>query len=136
MAVDLGAAIRELIDQADTGQYFGGRIYPQFRTQGAPLPACVYAVAGGQGFGTFDGSTTLANRRYVVSSIAKDYADANQGADIIRQALDGFQGSSLGVVIRSILFRSANDEYDAPIDGAARGAAYIHHDYDVFYVQS
>ena len=55
----MGAALRDLIVAEDTGNVFGGRIYPQYRAQLDTVPAAMYSVTSGRGFGTFDAADTI-----------------------------------------------------------------------------
>ena len=135
MAVDVGAALRDLILAEDTGGFFGGRIYPQYRAQLDTVPAVIYSVSSGRGLGTFEDPVDLALRRFTYTVVADDYADGETGVDLIRFALDHYKGTTRGVTFQGVFFATPNEDYVPPVDAADRGWHLVHHDYEVWYVQ-
>ena len=86
-----------------------GRIYPYKLPQGVALPACTYMKVSAPRDHTQQGPSGLVSARIQVSSWGNAYDDAKTLSDAVRQALDGYMGTTDGVYIGGVQLVNETD---------------------------
>lgn len=90
-----------------------GRIYGHNLPRGATLPAVTYMKVSGPRDQTMQGPSGLVSARFQVSSWGTSYGAAKTLSDDVRQALDGYMGTTDGVSIGGIELVNETDQYEA-----------------------
>jgi len=95
----------------------GQRIYPGKAPQDATIPYLVYQRISTTRFSTFSGASLIPESRMQIDIIASSQANAESIASAVRTSLDGYTGTSAGVVVLS---STVEDEADGneTIDGS------------------
>ncbi|HEY8766046.1 MAG TPA: DUF3168 domain-containing protein [Dehalococcoidia bacterium] len=97
-------AIRSLVLSAASG-----RAYPYKLPQGVTLPACTYYKVSAPRDHTQQGPSGLVSARIQVSSWGTTYDAAKTLSDAVRQALDGYMGTTDGVYIGGVQLVNETD---------------------------
>lgn len=93
-------------------QLVGDRIYPIQMNQGKGLPAITYQQISGPREHNVSGPIGWVQSRYQVTAWATTYPEAVDLATAIRVAVDGFSGTSAGLVIDHIFVEDEGDISD------------------------
>jgi hypothetical protein len=110
MAVE--KAIRSiLIDDGDVGALVGDRVFPIVRRDGSALPAIVYQQISGVRDQMLSGPSGFVEARFQINCWAETYEGADELAEAVRGALDGYNGTKESVVIQCVHLL---DEGDMP----------------------
>ena len=105
-------AIRSiLIDDGDVGALVGDRIFPIVRRENSALPAIVYQQISGVRDQMFSGPSGFVEARFQINCWAETYEGADELAEAVRGALNGYNGTKESVVIQCIHLL---DEGDMP----------------------
>lgn len=91
----------------------GGRVYAHNLARGVTLPAVTYMKVSGPRDQTMQGPSGLVSARIQVSSWAASYGAAKTLSDSVRQALDGYMGTTDGVRIGGIELVNETDQYES-----------------------
>ena len=109
------------------------RIYPQIAPASASFPFAVYRRTGADRQGTFTGVVGTPLVTLSLDMYALTYESCRGFADSVRQALDGWNGTSYGVDIRRISLLSESDEL-VTLDGGELPQAYqVTQDYQILW---
>lgn len=96
----------------------GTRIYPNVLPQGSTLPALVYSKVSGARIQHLQGPAGRARSRVTIVCWGTTYAAAKGLADVVRRALDGYQGiissggSPVETMQTTILIANEIDDFD------------------------
>lgn len=114
--------------------YFCGmRIYPQIAPASAPFPFMVYRRTAAERQATFTGVVGTPIVTLSLDMYALTYETCRGLADSVRQALDGWNGTSYGVDVRRVSLVSEVDEL-ATIDSSELPQAYqVTQDYQILW---
>ena len=115
---DIGTAVRALL-AADSGvsALVSTRIYAGPLPQNATLPAILYTTIDGVRDGPFDGPNGFVQSRLQVDCLGSavdqgGILEAKAVLKAVRQALNGYSGTTDGVSIRSVHMDSERDLYE------------------------
>ena len=89
----------------------GTSIYPEVLSPDATLPALVYQQISGVRDHVTAGPSGLASPRFQLTCWAATYQRAAELAEAVRQTLDGYSGTVVGIIIQAIHLL---DESDMP----------------------
>ncbi len=106
------------------------RIRPMRRNQGGSLPAVVYHQVGGHRENVTQGTSTTASSRFRVHCVADDYDEAHSLADVVEDALSGWNDASSGVWH---LDMGPFDGPDEPLEGQDAAEFAVVMDYLVWH---
>lgn len=134
MADDIGAAVRAILlaDEA-VAALVDKRIYGDALRQGIPLPAIVVKVSEDTPVHHQGGRSALAEAIVTVEFYAGKRTDANAGGKACRLALDRYQGTSEGTVIRQLISGERDELYDLPEADEGYGRFIDEREYRAFY---
>lgn len=122
MAVE--KAIRSiLIDDSTVKNLVADRVYPVVRREGSSLPALVYQQISGVRDHIFAGPSGFVEARFQINCWAETYEGADELADAVRVAVDGYNGTKESVVIQCI---HLIDEGDMPVLSADNESLSFH----------
>ncbi len=88
------------------------RIYPLQAPQGETAPYVVWQRIGGRRIGHLAGASGVALATFQVACYATTFLAARAVADQVRYALNGFNGTQTGQVVRVISIVTDRDEID------------------------
>jgi hypothetical protein len=91
----------------------GDRIFPVVVRQDTALPALTYARLGSERTYVLAGAAHWTTVQIGVTAWAPEYAQARALADAVRQALDGYTGTT-GIEVASV--QDGADEYESTLD--------------------
>jgi len=135
MADEIEKAIRSvLVADTDVNDLVSGRIYPYMRQQGQDFPAIVYTLDSTEPAHGLGGSLSLTRASLAVEQWADVYSDAKELANKVKDALDGYTGTSEGVVIKSCYHDNDSGNVDISPIGMDRGMSSIDSEYVIWYV--
>ncbi len=97
------------------------RIDPLLVPQSDVMPAVTYKQLPSRRDDTLGGPTGLVQSQWEFSCWGSTYASARAVADALRQAISGFDGTVLGVVIQAIM--APSDEHDVSANPAGKNVA-------------
>jgi len=100
-----------LMNDAAVHNLVADRIFPIVRREGSALPAITYQQISGVRDHVFEGPSGFVESRFQINCWASTYEQADTLADAVRSVLDGYDGTSEGVVIKCI---HLIDEGDMP----------------------
>lgn len=117
---DVGNGLRTfLLTRPPVESAVGLRISPEPIEQGTRLPAISYFVIDSESGEDLQGAVGVAHTRIQIDVYAAKRIQANQIADEIRKAIQGFRGRMGGVFVHGVSAGSAaRDSTDAPTDGS------------------
>jgi hypothetical protein len=117
-------AIRSiLIDDSAVKNLVSTRVYPIVRREGSSLPAIVYQQITGARDHVMSGPSGFVSSRFQINCWADTYAGADELADAVRIAFDGYDGTKENVVIQCI---HVIDEGDMPVISPDNEALNFH----------
>ena len=96
-------------------------------------PNLVYQTLGTARVYSNDGPAGLARATLQVSCYADDYKSAKQLAKAVRDALNGFAGTSAGIVVQSCLLDDERDAPQPPSSGQTFGLSGVVQVFNVAY---
>ena len=99
----------------------GTRIDPLLVPQGVAMPAVSYEQLPSRRDDTLGGPTGLVQSQWEFTCWSDLYSQARAVADALRQAVAGFSGTVVGVVIQAIM--APSDEHDVPANPAGKNVA-------------
>jgi hypothetical protein len=104
-------------DAGVTAMVPAARIYPSILDEGQPLPAVVFFLVSTVDMQTIDSAAyQLRRSRVQVNALAQDYAQAQQLARAIGDALSFQRGSIAGVTVASIVREWVHaDDFDTDL---------------------
>jgi hypothetical protein len=117
------ALFKLLQDDAAVGALIADRIYPIWVPQGRAMPAVTYNQLAGGRDQMLSGPSGFVSAVFEFSCWAESYGQTRSVADAVRQALDGFDGTSDTIVIQSVQLQDEND-IPAAEDGIDRLRRY------------
>ena len=128
------AAIRSvLVADASVDALVDGRIYPWMRQQGSVFPAIVYELDDTEPSEGLGGHLDLTRVTITINSIAETYSAAKELASDVRAAMNGYTGTSEGVVIKSVIHDNDTGIVEDSEIGNSRGVSTIVSEYIIWY---
>lgn len=103
------AVVNYLKSNAEVSAVLGGRIYPLEIPKNLKEQPFAFVVASVQRRHTKDGPTGAAQATVQISVWSSRVLDAEEGANVIRKAIDGFRGEMEGLVIRNVRSETESD---------------------------
>lgn len=97
------------------------RIDPILVPQSDAMPAVTFKQLPSSRDDTLGGPTGLVRSQWEFTCWGAAYADARAVADALRQAISGYDGTVLGVVIQAVM--APSDEHDVPANPAGKNVA-------------
>ena len=135
MADEIEKAIRSvLVASAPVNDLVSGRIYPYMRQQGQGFPAIVYSLDSTEPAHGLVGSLSLTRATLSIEQWADVYGDAKTLANKVKDALDGYTGTSESVVIKSCYHDNDSGNVDISPIGMDRGMSSIDSEYIIWYI--
>ena len=111
--MDIGKAIYYILrNTAGVSNYVSARIFPQKVPYSETMPAITYFIIDTNPNNTKNGVSTYDYIRCQITSFGTTYAQAQDLATEIRNALDYKSGTFEGVEIDKCFFEDANDVFD------------------------
>jgi len=101
-----------LSNDSDVNTAVSGSIFPITAPQTTALPFIVYRTISNDAIDDKDGVSGFEYRHVQLDIFAEDYADADDIAEKVRAALDGFEGTNSGVNVGYIRLDDQGDAYD------------------------
>lgn len=104
------------------------RIYPGKAPQKVTTPYVVYSKISSPRDHTHDGASGLCKSRIQVAIFSEDYLEVKQVVDSVREALDGYKGTSEGVRIDSCLLINEQDLPEPTMEQVSLDFQIIHNE--------
>ncbi len=127
------ASITDLVGSGDNA-----RIFDEYQKQDAALPHIVFEVFEGFSTEHLGGITGIAENRIQISCFGVTQLAANDLADLVRRALQGFRGTIDGQKINGITSASGFEHgHDRPkVTGSTNYRFWTSRDFNVAYTES
>lgn len=106
------AIVKVLSDSTTVGAQAGDRIYPSVIPQGGTVPAVTYQLISDPHIRALDGVDVLVPARFQINCWAATYIAACNLDTVVREVLDDFSGTILGVVIHIINLDDSDDLFE------------------------
>jgi hypothetical protein len=119
MALTMEGALIDLIkSDGPIAAVVSGRVYPLKRPQGSAYPVIISTRISGQPLYADDGEVGLQNARMQIDSIAENYTDAKDLAQLVRALLTAFSGVHAGIDFSYIMLDEERDLQEGGSDAA------------------
>lgn len=114
-AENIEEAIHDILVADATVQDLTTRCYPSTLPQDPTYPLILYMRVYGARENALEGPVGMANPHFQIEAWAKTYAAAKALAKAVRNALNGYRGTSGLVRIGSFLIQSERDVYEPAV---------------------
>lgn len=118
--------LRSRLDSATTAG-----IHPILAPQNAAFPLVVYRRTGTRRDRGLRGNVGAPVATFSVSIVAESYTQVKDISDSIRNSVDNFTGSSMGVTIDNTALVSESDNMERPYEGQAKPLYRVDQVYEV-----
>ena len=114
-ATNIEEAIHDILIADSAVQALTTRCYPSTLPQDPAYPLILYMRVYGARENALEGPVGMANPHFQIETWAKTYAAAKALAQAVRNALNGYRGTSGTVRIGSFLIQSERDVYESAV---------------------
>ena len=122
MADEIEKAIRSLlVANSGVNDLVSGRVYPYMRQQGQNFPAIVYSLDSADPEHGLGGALSLTRATLSIENWSETYSGAKVLAEKVKNALDGYVGTSETVAIKSCYHYNDSGNVDISPIGMDRG---------------
>lgn len=128
--------MQHLISDGNIAMLVNSRIFPILRPQDSALPALVVSRQSGDHAHKITGSAGHASPVFHLDCYAASYQAADELAEAVRHAMQGFGGDMGTVAVKSVTLLDDFDGFDAPEDGSDKPAFVIFLRYRILHSES